>query len=361
MYVINNFSNQKYSKLSDLDKLVWLISVMHYKSLGYTTKLYCFPEDIEFLKNTPIHQYYDEIDTATFLEDQSLKTVNTEKFWFWRKIVAIENEFKLGNDFFYSDTDVVLTKKLDLTDCDLLVWWKEDQDKKNWKKTASVYVDWNTLSMPKNYKMPKYIRKTKRDNYNAGLLWFKEKSTFDLWKKDMLDFMTANPCKFIKTPEYCINAVWACNTEQRILKGVADHLKLNVKAFDENIYSRGVTSGGAHLFYWRSKWRFLKANFNRSSYYGNLWSITANKDLAEQVLILCDFVRIWMNELKQNGYFIEWVYFMNTKYINELLILDDRLKYLLMNYEEEELAEEDKNDEELLLEYERNLAKLNNC
>ena len=121
MYVINNFSNQKYSKLSDMDKLIWLISVMHYKELGYTTKLYCFPDDLEFLMDTPIFPYYDEIDTTTFLEDQSLKKVNTEKFWFWRKIVAIEKEFELEHDFFYSDTDVVLTERLDFSDCDLLV------------------------------------------------------------------------------------------------------------------------------------------------------------------------------------------------------------------------------------------------
>jgi hypothetical protein len=45
---------------------------------------------------------------------------------------------------------------------------------------------------------------------------------------------------------------------------------------------------------------------------------------------------------------------MNTKYINELLSLDDRLKYLLMNYEEEELAEEDAIDNEIYREFMQN-------
>ena len=126
MYVIQNFSSQTMSKINSFDKLVWVIGLIQYKSFGYKTKLYCCPEDIVFLKENLLYQYYDEIDTTTLTKCDWLNDINLKEFWFFRKIIAMENEFKLNNQFFYSDTDIIINTPLDLEKCDVYLWGKED-------------------------------------------------------------------------------------------------------------------------------------------------------------------------------------------------------------------------------------------
>lgn len=330
MYVINNFSNQHYAKLSEVDLLAWLMSLINYKILGYKTKLYCFPEDIEFLAKTPILNYYDEIDKETLVNDKSKTLINEEHFWFWRKIVAIENEYKLGHEFFYSDTDVVIMEKPDFSDCDLYVWWFEDRDPENWTRLPSVYIDWDRLSKPKHYKMPEYIKNTGRDNYNCGVLWFKEESIFKKWKEEMLAFMVDNPCEIYgEIPEFK-PAIWACNAEQRILKGVANYLNLKVKAFDEAIYTCGVTPKGIHLYYWKYSWRCLKQALEKS---GNWWSMPERLPIIQSILAMSDIVNLWMSQLKEAEHYVEWTNFANQEYIYQLLELNKNLIYLATNYD----------------------------
>jgi hypothetical protein len=68
MYVIQNFTSQK-TPINYFDQLIWLIGLKHYRSLGYKLKLYCEEKDIEFLKNSFLFHYYDEIDTETLSKE----------------------------------------------------------------------------------------------------------------------------------------------------------------------------------------------------------------------------------------------------------------------------------------------------
>ena len=329
MYVINNFSNQEYSKLTDIDILIWLISLMSYKKLGYTTKLYCEEKDIQFLKDNCLLHYYDEVDTNTFAQNKELSMINNKEFWFWRKIVAIEHEFNLGHEFFYSDTDVILMEKPDFSNCDLYVWWLEDRDSKLWELNRTVYCDWHDISCPKDYDMPNYIRNTGRDNFNCGLLHFKNQMIFNFWKKEMLGFIINNPCILYNKDLYSSRAVFACNTEQRFLKGIANHLKLTVKAFDNAITSNGMTPTGVHFWYWRNAWKNMEEAFRNNE---ALLSSPQNIGIVQTLLVMSDFVEIWMDKFSDNGLLLEWVRSANKEYIFQLMELSKNLKFLLTNY-----------------------------
>lgn len=329
MYVINNFSNQSYANITIVDKLIWMLSLIHYKKLGYTTKLYCEESDIQFLKDNHLYKYYDEIDTMTIAADPVLPNINNKEFWFWRKIVAIEKEFEMGHDFFYSDTDIILRRAPRFRDCDLYVWWFEDRDSENWHKRTTVYCDWDDISQPLNYDMPDYIRDTGRDNYNCGLLWFKDKSIFDLWKANMLDFIIDNPCEFYRKEVAGIKAVFACNAEQRMLRGVANHLNLKVKAFDNQILSNGITPIGAHFFFWRAAWRGMAEHAEDRSY----TKIVIDTEIAlRNLLCLADFVKMWLKQLRDINCIEEYEMFMSNKYISDLLKIKDLTESLVAGY-----------------------------
>lgn len=329
MYVINNFSNQLYSKLSDIDLLIWLVSLNSYKQLGYKTKLYCEEKDLQFLKDNCLLHYYDEVDTATLAESNELKEINNKEFWFWRKIVAMEREFSLGHEFFYSDTDIVLMKKPDFSKCDLYVWWPEDRDSENWANRKTVYCNWEDISCPPNYVMPEYIKNTGRNNYNCGLLYFKDFSVFKKWKSDMLNFIIGNPCVKYNESLYEQNACFACNTEQRFLKGLANHLNLKVDSFDTAIRSNGMTPDGVHFWWWRNAWRNMESAFRLNN---TTLSDSRNLGIIQALLVVVDFVELWMNKFQENNFLLEWVRLANKEYIYQILEFSKNLKFLINNY-----------------------------
>jgi hypothetical protein len=65
----------------------------------------------------------------------------------------------------------------------------------------------------------------------------------------MLKFILNNPCIMYKKELFNNRTIFACNTEQRFLKGVANHFNLKVEAFDNAINSNGMTANGIHFWY----------------------------------------------------------------------------------------------------------------
>lgn len=315
MYVVQNFSSQAMSKINVFDRLVWLVGLIQYKSLGYKTKLYCMPEDIKFLKENFLYRYYDEIDVTTLSQCDWLENINLKEFWFFRKIIAMENEFKLRHDFFYSDTDIIINTPLNFENCDVYTWGLENHSEE------SVYLDWECISTPENYIMPDYLKKYKGLIYNCGILYMKDYVLFQQWKNDMLNFARNNPCKFQHESILQSDSLMACNGEQRILTSLIDYYQLKVKVFDENPQSNGVTPKGTHFFFYRHNWRNMKVK-------QKLWE---GNDAAQSVLLadnwilivtLKDFIRDLLNTLLISDFKDEYCWFLQDKSVQALLQLD---------------------------------------
>ena len=325
MYLIQNFSNQKNSKITPFDRLVWLVGLIHYKSFGYKTKIYCTEEDVEFLKENYFLEYYDEVDTETLSNCKWLDNINEDYFWFFRKIVCMENEFKLQHKFIYSDTDIILKEPVDLENCDLLVWGLENVGN---EEEQTLYCPWNEISMPPNYTMPEYIKNTTSINYNCGLLYFKNPDVFYKWKEDMLQFAKNNPCEIYADYLYQFDAVFACNCEQRILKGLSQHLNLQVQAIDTEAYSMGITPKGAHFYAWRSIWRTMSRREEWAKQNMELWQQAVGFNWAV-IAKLADFTEDLLNELKEKQFLFEWVRFMNNPDIHDLLSIEGIYRKIL--------------------------------
>lgn len=317
MYVIQNFSSQYINKINPFEKLIWLIGLIHYKTLGYTTKLYCNSEDIKFLKDNNLFNYYDEIDTTTLSECDWLNNVNQDAFWFFRKIIAIEKEFELNHDFFYSDTDIILNETPDFSDCDIYTWTLENV--KN-PKVDGVYCDWSKLSTPEGYQLPEYLKNTDSCNYNCGILYIKNKEIFHYWKKEMLDFARNNPCKTYDLAEG--NCFFACNCEQRILTGIVKEKNLKAKILDENPESNGIGPKGVHFFQWRHSWRTAKKREEQGEKEGPIAKQKAIIDNWTLIFALKDFIKDFLNRLLMWEHFDEYAFFMNNPEVYKLLQLD---------------------------------------
>lgn len=269
MLVIQNFSNLKHQKkFYETEILIWATGLLKYKSFGYKTKLYCTEEEIPFLKEWGLYDLYDEID-STFFNSWicNLGQVNEERFWSTRKIEALYHELiQLENKepVIYSDTDIIMEKPFNIEDQDCLFWspehWEDDVE-------GNVYVNWDILSKPMGYELPEYLKKV-MDAYNCGILYFRDPKVFEEYRAEYFTFVIGNPCELIPQEgmDYDYedlkkrNNVWACNAEQRILRGVIEQLGLK-PAFVMDTKKDGVCENGIHYFIYRMCWKELDKYF----------------------------------------------------------------------------------------------------
>ena len=73
------------------------------------------------------------------------------------------------------------------------------------------------------------------------------------------NFTLNNPCildESIKATDLEKRAIWACNAEQRILKGIIDNLDLEPTAITISPHAH-TSEEGIHYYIWRHAWRSL--------------------------------------------------------------------------------------------------------
>lgn len=254
MIVFNTFNHGKRKfKVREIDNLIWAACLIKYKSFGWTTKLYCLEEDIEFLKKYHLYELYDIVDTEFLKDNEQLKKVNEDIFWSSRKIEAMYHElFELNEDAFYSDTDLIIRRKPNLNH-DVLVWSPEPHLKN------SVYIDWDIMSKPDGYEMLDYIKEC-NDAFNCGVWYFKNKEIFKKYREEYYKFVIGNPGiitheaddKFLVSLVKNNNA-FPCNAEQRILKAVCTHLTNDI-GFILKKKNNGLGKPGSHYFYYKMFW-----------------------------------------------------------------------------------------------------------
>lgn len=253
MKVIQVCSNRKKVKnIPQVDILLWAASICAYKNLGYKVKLYCAEGDLEFLYENHLYELYDEVDSNLLTNNEQLARVNEDVFWACRKIEAIWNEFDLGEEFFYSDNDILMFNPINFN-YDLVVWSPE-----NHASSGSIYIDWQYLGKPKDYILPEWLVSV-NDAYNCGILYFRNKELYADYRNEFYKYVIGNDgvVDFAgerRLNDYNVINVQMCNAEQRILKGWAHHYNLSVGMI-MNSKSRGLCPYGHHYFWYRAAWR----------------------------------------------------------------------------------------------------------
>lgn len=255
--VFNNFTSGTRTKYPKIDILIWLASLVMYKSFRYRTKLYCTEGDIGFLKDNRLYDLYDEIDTQTLATEakEALSKVDGKRFWSTRKLECMRHEWLvLGNaDSVYSDVDVVMKRPFSLEGIDALTWSPEVH------KQVSIYIDWSLMTSPAGYERPKWLAKCD-DAYNCGVVWFRDKGAFMEWYREYHRWADGNMCFISPDATDQQNNLFACNGEQRILKAVLDHRGAKVGCVMDP-QGKGLCEAGSHWYWYRVIWRMAqKAN-----------------------------------------------------------------------------------------------------
>ena len=190
---------------NEFDVLVWKLSVIENKKLGFTTVLYTTWADREFINFYNLNKYYDEINYIDLPYG-----VNLYYFWACAKFKAIEEEIKRGLEFFIVDTDLVfmnndIVKKLDQNN----LFWLDNEPAKNYSKLTD-------LTVPKGFKYPYYFSQFIRP-INTAILRIKNNEIYKTWLDVAYRFMTNNPCKILDGKT---NPTYMVTVEQRFVANV---------------------------------------------------------------------------------------------------------------------------------------------
>ena len=305
MIVFNTFTNyQRVKKLPETDILIWTVCLLRYKMFGYTTKLFCTKADIPFLKEWHLIELYDVIDTDLFENCPMLDKIDNKHFWSTRKIEAMYYQlFILEEPAVYTDVDIIMRMPFDLSH-DALVWSPEAWN----TNEGQVYVPWRNLSKPQGYRMPQYIIDTK-DAYNCGVWYFKNRDVFKEYRDEYYGFCLNNPCKIkhqnrddVKDLE-TNNSVWACNAEQRILKGVLTHNNQDVACVMPN-RCKGWSKQGVHFFFYRISWKYLNdKEWNPAPDALSMLNLTIYECLASLKSFNMNFYNFWLSRPWLKGFF----------------------------------------------------------
>lgn len=247
MRIIQNFSSGKHIKtLPVTDILIWYVGLLSLKQDNHILKLYCKESDVPFLKKWGLFELYDEFDFETL--ETFVPTIDETNFWSVRKLECIRHEFEVSTEtFIYMDTDIIMQAPISF-DKDVIVWSPETK--------SLVYLPWVDFSFPPNYKLPEWLATTDTA-YNCGILGFKQKQVFDQYLAEYYNFTTNNPCKLynlkLNRPDE-LRCIWACNAEQRILKGLCSYLNLAIN-YIMDTPEVGISPQGIHFYILRHNWR----------------------------------------------------------------------------------------------------------
>lgn len=171
---------------NEFDLLVWKLSVVRNRKLGFETVLYTVEDDKEYLEAAGIAKLYDEVN---YEPRRKLDGVDLTRFWAAIKFVALEEELRKGTDFFMVDTDLVFTNdeiKSALEENDCLFWLNAEP--------LSRYVDLATMRVPPRFKYPRWVNPRLRP-FNTAIIYCKDKRPLKDWVDLAWKFMIGHPVK----------------------------------------------------------------------------------------------------------------------------------------------------------------------
>ena len=227
------FGDRDFAFEHKMSLLVWVLSIIKWKELGNTIKLYCDKKTLEDIEKFGFGLLYDEID-STYLEDEEVcKDLDFYYYWAMPKLLALRHEtVDLKNDVVIADQDVVPMKDLSRmwTNSDVAVW-----SNKEFVELRSIYPKLYNLSLPAGYKLPEWFTGEAKP-LNTGILHIKNKDIVDMYTAEALKMAKNNP-----NHKHNTNCQTMCNCEQRLLGEIVKHKGLSysiVQPIDQGLFNR---------------------------------------------------------------------------------------------------------------------------
>ena len=203
-------------------QLVMFLSVLKWKSFGYTVKLYVDDYFKQIFTENGLINLYDEVDDKYFVENNLYEEYNINKKYFWAfsKLFVYLNE---KDNFIMSDLDFIPLKDFhDIIDENKnYVYYREIIDE-------ILYPNNDKLKSASDYTFPEWMT-WKENPVNTAIVYLADKKLKDLYISEAIRYAQNN--NITDNDPYNRNMIFA---EQRLLSECAKYLNIDLNSIKSN-------------------------------------------------------------------------------------------------------------------------------
>lgn len=237
-----NIEEDIYRGLGNTSILVAFLSVLKWKSFGFTTKIYVDEYTKDYFSKIGLLDLYDEVDDTYFTSTPNIYdkyNINKHYFWAFSKLFVYLNETE---PFIMADMDFIPLKDYHSElDEKCLVFYKEELNK-------DQYPNMDNLPTAENYSFPEWFTWNEKP-CNMCFSYINDSELKNLYLSEAIRYASNN------TEEYNIDDKFEEHTliprmvfaEQRLLSECAKHLDIEIKELKTR-YEFIFNTKAIHLF-----------------------------------------------------------------------------------------------------------------
>lgn len=213
--------NELEYEFGKLSIITAFLSVLKWKSYGFTTKLYVDSDYKEYFDRIGLLEMYDEVDD-TFLNDSDsiyeAKEISKSLFWSFSKLFVLEKETE---PIIISDMDFVPFEDYNkFVDKKCFAFYKEPLTEDYYPSSPDKY-----LELKPDYQFPDWYD-WKCNSYNCAVLYINEPSLKELYLNQAYEY--AKGINNTLTERTLTNNIHVLFAEQKMINICAKHLGIDI-------------------------------------------------------------------------------------------------------------------------------------
>ena len=228
-----------------LSETVSFLSVLKWKSFGFTTKIYVDEYFKELYTKIGLLDLYDEVDDTFFVDNDLYAQYNIGKHYFWAfsKIFIYLNE---PDPFIMSDMDFIPLQDFHQYLDNSFIYYKESLSDK------ITYPDKENLICAKDYTYPEWFTWNVLPT-NTAICYINNTELKNLYVQEAIRYAQNNTDEYEDDNENFRQQIFIPRmvfAEQRMLPEVANHLGIELKEIKNN-YEMIINEREMHLFIYK--------------------------------------------------------------------------------------------------------------
>jgi len=222
-----------YSGLKRTALLVWYLSAIRWKKLGYTTVFYADTKTKETMDSFLLTELYDEINLE-ILDNIDTEKIDKLAFWAVPKLLSNKNEIEPA---IISDTDIIPWRDPAylIQNNDIVCF------KKEFIEMFAYDINKKDLSVPEGYEFPKWFSWSAQP-LNAGILYIRDEKIKTIYLREAMRYVENNHNDKLNP-----NTLTMCFAEQRIIGEIAEIFKQKVGCYQPPL-SRAISNDVWHTY-----------------------------------------------------------------------------------------------------------------
>lgn len=289
MKIIHSRIKATDKELSGSELLVWYLSVIQWKRLGYTTKIYVDDYNLQYIKDKKLYELYDEVDSEFFNDEDGFfvsNDIDKEHFWASSKIFLLENETE---SCIVTDHDFIPFKEIP-TDKDVVVYHREK---------LNIFSYYNNEAYPlnydkNNYSIPEWFTFEVRP-INASVCYIKNQEVKKQYIEEAYKYISGNH------EDYSNSNPDMIYIEQRFLSELCNHLNVEITTLIDLKKETTINKNYFHLHFHKNVDTEMT---NGKPVTNNLWHIFLLQVISKKNPELYDYI-INLEQFSEDKQYIE--------------------------------------------------------